>query len=341
MNALTESVTNGRTIRSIVQRHHQEVTDEWCRRLLRQLLQSLEIQHGMRLPQRAITPDTVVILDAGDPLLLPGEDDAPPAVRLADDMHALAGVVHYAISGEFPPAAPLAGRDLPGFSPSLLNALDQCLVSDPSLRPHTGAALRTLLAQNPPPAQPAPVVDTEPLPDPATAPAQAPTIAPAPEYAPEPVAGLRVQSAEPPTPAATLAHELPAAAPAVLARRPVWPWLAALLVLAVAGWFLLRYLDATGSQVPAPSAAVPVAATVAAPSETVSVGILIKPWGTVYVDGTEIGVSPPLKTLALVPGQHMIRIVNPDFREHQRLIDVAAGVPLSIEHEFTATESRP
>ena len=41
----------------------------------------------------------------------------------------------------------------------------------------------------------------------------------------------------------------------------------------------------------------------------------IKPWGVVYVDGVERGVSPPVKRLALTPGPHTIRITNPKYRD--------------------------
>lgn len=352
MNALTESATSGRTVRTIVTSHHGEVTDAWCRRLLHQVLQSLEIQHGMRLAQRAITPDTVVVLESGDPLLLPGDDDAPPARSLAEDIQALAGVVHYAISGQYPPVTPLAGRDLPGFGPSLLRTLDQCVFGAPELRPQTGAGLRTLLAQSPlPPApEPPPAAATD-----TTAAAAAPEpAAPAPAQAQlDPVAGLRVESAPTASPAPGPGVDRPSPAPTGVTRRPVWPWVAALLVLVVASWFALRYLDATRvrpaapAQVLAPPAA-PAPGPAATPTvigsgavETVSVGVLIKPWGTVYVDGTEIGVSPPLKALALVPGQHMVRVVNPGFLDHQRLITVTADTPFTIEHEFTDLEKRP
>jgi hypothetical protein len=51
--------------------------------------------------------------------------------------------------------------------------------------------------------------------------------------------------------------------------------------------------------------------------------LMIKPWGTVYVDGSERGVSPPLKLLSLPAGRHTVRVVNPNFRD--RVVRVSAG----------------
>ena len=41
----------------------------------------------------------------------------------------------------------------------------------------------------------------------------------------------------------------------------------------------------------------------------------IVPWGVVYVDGVDHGVSPPLRRLTLTPGRHTIRITNPKYRD--------------------------
>lgn len=60
----------------------------------------------------------------------------------------------------------------------------------------------------------------------------------------------------------------------------------------------------------------------------------IKPWGTVFVDGRERGVSPPLKRLTLAPGTHQLRLVNPAFAERLLTIEVGSGRPLAVEHNF-------
>jgi hypothetical protein len=64
--------------------------------------------------------------------------------------------------------------------------------------------------------------------------------------------------------------------------------------------------------------------------------LVIKPWGTVYVDGVDRGVSPPIKRLTLAPGQHTIRIVNPSFPEHIMTVDAGAKETMIIQHDFTA-----
>jgi hypothetical protein len=51
----------------------------------------------------------------------------------------------------------------------------------------------------------------------------------------------------------------------------------------------------------------------------------IRPWGVVYVDGVDRGVSPPVKRLALAPGRHTIRITNPNFHDRVLEVDTARG----------------
>ncbi|MBZ2208137.1 serine/threonine protein kinase [Massilia soli] len=84
--------------------------------------------------------------------------------------------------------------------------------------------------------------------------------------------------------------------------------------------------------------AVPVAESKpAAPKiETASYRLSVKPWGTVYVDGKERGVSPPLKKLTLSAGVHMVKITNPGFPDHVTRIVVKPRQPGTIAHEFTA-----
>jgi len=64
--------------------------------------------------------------------------------------------------------------------------------------------------------------------------------------------------------------------------------------------------------------------------------LLIKPWGTVYVNGVDRGVSPPVKRLTLGQGQHTIRIVNPNFAEHVMTVNAGGAESATIEHDFTA-----
>ena len=50
-------------------------------------------------------------------------------------------------------------------------------------------------------------------------------------------------------------------------------------------------------------------------SGNASYQLQIKPWGVVYVDGVERGISPPIKRLALTPGRHTVRITHPNYRD--------------------------
>jgi hypothetical protein len=62
--------------------------------------------------------------------------------------------------------------------------------------------------------------------------------------------------------------------------------------------------------------------------------LLIKPWGTVYVDGVDRGVSPPVKRLTLAPGQHTIRLVNPNFADHVITVDAGLRESATIQYDF-------
>jgi hypothetical protein len=65
--------------------------------------------------------------------------------------------------------------------------------------------------------------------------------------------------------------------------------------------------------------------------------LLIKPWGTVYVDGVERGVSPPLKHLSLSPGKHTLRVVNPNFRDRVLRVEAGKHGAGRINVDFTAS----
>jgi hypothetical protein len=357
-----------RTIRDVVAHNHELVSEVFCRKIFRQLLQSLEMQYTMRMPHRAITPDTVVVQENGEPMLLPSgvacDDKSEPA-----DLHALAAVVHFAISKEWPPGAPLSGRRLAGYSDSLLGAIDQCLAPEPRDRPKNIGQLRDLLG----------IVSLGP---------------------PMPPTPARPVPADPPS---FLAQRQ---APSAMARLQRWALIgaaASVLVLALAGLLaLLRGTDAgdvvalslppaerdargldpnetlvsmpsapavsaqAASLPPPPSspAATPIPAAVAKPEPhadlpprpaeqveprpvravrqhgmATTYKLLIKPWGTVYVDGHDRGVSPPLKRLVLPAGQHTVRVVNPNFPDRVLRIDAGKQPAGRIVHDFSLASS--
>ncbi|QYG03492.1 MULTISPECIES: hypothetical protein [Massilia] len=196
---------DGRTVREIVEHNHEMVSEAWCRRIVRQVLQSLEVQYGMRMPHRLITPDTVLILDSGDPMLLPSSDEEPDPDALAGiearDVHDLAAVVHYAVTLDLAPTTPLRGRAPGDYSESFIEAIDRCLAPNPALRPHTIEQMRELLGivvlAPPPPfddSAPLPADDekapadpqVDPLAMPATVPSAIPIHVPQTRSAPDP-----------------------------------------------------------------------------------------------------------------------------------------------------------
>jgi hypothetical protein len=137
---------DGRPVRDIVEHTPALVNETWCRNLLRHTLDSLEQQYARGAPHRAITPDTLVMLANGEALLLPSIDesaDTPPS--LAGDLHALALVVHYAITAELPPDGPLGPRLYEDYSEQLTKGLDCCLGPNRRLRPQTVDDMRALL----------------------------------------------------------------------------------------------------------------------------------------------------------------------------------------------------
>ena len=425
--------TDGRTVREIAESNHELVNEVWCRRVFRQILQSLELQYAMQMPHRPIDPDTVLILDSGDPMLLPApETDAPWSE--AGDMHDLGAVVFYAITKETLPAPPLLGSAPDGYSEAFVSAIDRCLSPDPQQRPQNIEQLRELLGIVPlgpavpvqsfeafqaASAQPAmaaaavpePALLQEPALAPTPAPAAIPASAAAAVLAPVPAQG---SAAVPITASATASAAVPTSAstagPAPIssaartpaparARKPRWPLLAAvaaILLLALAALFtLLNGADSSDAvtlalpQAPAtaqeePEAALP-ALVLASPAplpqpvapvppapdtesallpeapatatavvradaqsarqrEAAAAGgatykLLVRPWGMIEVNGTSFGASPPLKRLSLAPGQHTIRIANPNYPEHVVTVNAVKGGSTIIELDFTQEDS--
>lgn len=144
----------GRSVRDVVASSPGEVNDAWCRKVLHRILQSVALQYAMQMPHRAITIDTIVFHANGAPLLISDDIDAAPApdARQADDLAALAGVIHFAITHEPVPARPLAGRAV-GYSAALVATVDACMDPDPARRPRSiDAALGMLGMAAPEPA---------------------------------------------------------------------------------------------------------------------------------------------------------------------------------------------
>jgi hypothetical protein len=392
----------GRTVRDIVEYSPDQVTEVWCRKIFRQILQSLELQYAMHMPHRAITPDTVVFHDNGEPLLVPSDVPAPRYPHgdatedaLRDDLTALAGLVHYAITRELTPTGPLAGRAPEGYSESLVTAVDLCLAPDPARRPRTIEALRDILgivALGPAlPAQREPGERAAPE-SPAAAPAVSPFAAGgadpdatlsfllhperkrfgmelgrwqrwalaaggaamllalavtvygelrdsgsydqiALKLPQQPESGMADRPAPPPAapagvPAATSSPEAatamqPGAPPPAPAQAPPVP-------SARSQAFAESAMGASGTSGSAGASGwseLPAATSAAAPVAAggIAYRVQIQPWGTIYVDGVDRGVSPPVKRLVLAPGRHTVRIANPNFQDRVLEVDSAGG----------------
>jgi hypothetical protein len=390
----------GRTVRDIVEYDPAQVNEVWCRKIFRQILQSLEVQHAMHMPHRAITPDTVVFHDNGEPLLLASDITVPESEQdEAADLTALARVVHFAITRELAPAGPLHGRALDGYSESLLTAVDRCMASDPAERPRTIDELRHILGiVSLGPVAPAPMAAI-PEGAPAMAPVAAePAIEPAPATGPTAVAtdalpsflreeptaksgaglsrwqrralaagaaaallavalalfaelrdsgtydhivltlpqsGEARETAKATQPAAPASAPAPAPAPLAAQDQPqAGAADPASQVAAVGGAPAANTASppVTGDAA-APAVPAPAAPNAAAPGSA-TYRLHIQPWGVVYVDGVDRGVSPPVKRLSLAPGRHTIRIANPNFRDRVLEVDSKSGANGQISANF-------
>jgi hypothetical protein len=62
--------------------------------------------------------------------------------------------------------------------------------------------------------------------------------------------------------------------------------------------------------------------------------LAISPWGKVFVDGHERGLSPPLRVVAIPPGSHTIVIRNAGFPPHVEQVVIKPGEATKIKHRF-------
>ena len=173
----------GRTIKDIVGTSPELVDEAWCRRMLAQVMQALEMLYTMQIVHRDVSPDNIIVQDNGEAVLLdfgsareiigdmtrsitvilkPGyapveqyANDAALEQGPYTDIYALCAVVYFAITGKAPassiarmvqdPMVKLATLAPPGYSPEFLAAIDQGLAVLAEERPRTIAAFRALL----------------------------------------------------------------------------------------------------------------------------------------------------------------------------------------------------
>jgi serine/threonine protein kinase len=88
----------------------------------------------------------------------------------------------------------------------------------------------------------------------------------------------------------------------------------------------------------APSAATTATTTAAPPSPDAdkpsAVRFTVQPWGEIFVNGESKGVSPPMKSLTLPPGEYDIEIRNSDFPSHKLKATLANGKSFRVNHSF-------
>jgi len=78
----------------------------------------------------------------------------------------------------------------------------------------------------------------------------------------------------------------------------------------------------------------PIAPRAPAADAAINVVIVAFPWAEVYVDGSRLGVSPPLRSIPLKPGKHRVELRNSSFPAHVETVDVKSGAEISVKHRF-------
>lgn len=133
-----------------------------------------------------------------------------------------------------------------------------------------------------------------------------------------------------------------------------WLWKAvvwlikAAIVIAIALWIFkpgekIRQWVSESSQSAAPSPYVSSSSTAA--NRTVSdarlssgslpvVTLSIQPWGEVYVNGVSKGISPPMRSMTLPPGQYLLEVRNTTYASRVERIELSSGKNYSVRHSF-------
>jgi hypothetical protein len=70
------------------------------------------------------------------------------------------------------------------------------------------------------------------------------------------------------------------------------------------------------------------------PRKTATLTIAVSPWGAIYIDGKLRGTTPPITTLDLSPGRHLVEVRNASEPAYVTYATVQAGEVRTIRHEF-------
>lgn len=180
------------------------------------------------------------------------------------------------------------------------------------------------------------------------------------------VDGSRPASLSVPAPAAP---DRVAASP-TRSRGPLWVGLALLILLGAGGAFLLdREPAPVATEAAAPVPIIPPLTPPPAPAATPPEGagadtagdamkaeakgaprkrtdtpppptgdgtvhIAVAPWGEVLVDGSVLGVSPPLTQITLPPGEHTVEIRNGTSTPFVARVEIKPGEKIQLQHRF-------
>ncbi|MCW5604322.1 MAG: PEGA domain-containing protein [Burkholderiales bacterium] len=75
----------------------------------------------------------------------------------------------------------------------------------------------------------------------------------------------------------------------------------------------------------------------AAADEGAATGTLrlaVLPWGEIFINGNQYGISPPLRDVALKPGIYRIEVRNPGFASYLQVVEVKPDEEIRIRHRF-------
>lgn len=174
---------DGKTLKDIVNRRPELVTEAWLKFIFKQILEALDALYKAKILHRDVSPDNIIVQKNGDAVLLdfgsarqiigdmtqgltvilkPGyapieqyADDSSMPQGPWTDIYALAAVMYFAIMKTAPQTSvarvgkdllpPLMPDEHPGFSEKFLQAINKGLAIQPEERPQTMDEFRRML----------------------------------------------------------------------------------------------------------------------------------------------------------------------------------------------------
>jgi len=76
------------------------------------------------------------------------------------------------------------------------------------------------------------------------------------------------------------------------------------------------------------------------PARSGMVLLAVKPWGEVFIDGRQIGITPPLKVFDLPIGRHTLTITNSSLPIYQQELEVEPETIIKVVHDFACEPTR-